>query len=513
MKQKTPSCEPRTAVIYARYSSAGQRDVSIEQQLRDVRAFAEREGYLVIREYCDRAKSGYKNVGSRTEFQRMMKDAESGSFDTVLAWKVDRFGRSREDSAIYKGRLKRFGVSVVYAMEPIPEGAAGVLLEGMLEATAEWYSRNLSENVLRGMQDNANKCLYNGGTRVLGYRRGADGRYEIDPETSPIIRAIFDQYSEGLSAARIADDLNARGIRTVMDARWNSQTVLRILKNERYIGTYIWGSYRTENGMPAIISRAQWDAVQTSLHRSRRVVRQGETDYLLTGKLFCGHCGSTMVGDSGTGKSGSKFYYYSCLSRKRRKGCQKNSVRKDDIENKVINYLLDTILTDDMIDLIAEQTAKEARASIENSDLPLLEHEEAEVRKQIRNINLAIAQGVFSSSTVVMLQDLESQAEELRRAIGLKKAAQQDLVTPSVVKFWLHKFSSGDRQDPRFRTRLIHTFVNSIYVYDDYLRIFINTVGEAIPIPFSSLPPCSDDVTDGPPLVIYPNTAEFRIAI
>lgn len=512
MKQKTPSCEPRTAVIYARYSSAGQRDVSIEQQLRDVRAFADREGYLVIREYCDRAKSGFKDIGSRTEFQRMMKDAENGLFDTVLAWKVDRFGRSREDSAIYKGRLRRFGVSVVYAMEPIPEGAAGVLLEGMLEATAEWYSRNLSENVLRGMRDNAEKCISNG-PPMLGYRRGPDGRLEIDTETSPIIRGIFDQYADGLSAARIADGLNARGVRTVMGARWNSQAVLRILKNERYAGTYIWGQFRTENGIPAIISREQFDAIQAGLRGTRRVVRQGEVDYLLTGKLFCGHCGSTMVGDSGTGKSGSRFFYYSCLNHKRHKGCHKKSVRKDEIENKVINNLLDFILTDEMIDLVAEQTAKEAQESLKNSDLPLLEHEEAEVRKQIRNINLAIAQGVFSSSTVELLHDLEGQAEELHRAISLKKAAQQDLVTPSVVRFWLRKFSSGDRNDPRFRARLIHTFVNAIFVYDDYLRVFVNTVGEAIPIPFSSLPPCSDGLTDGPPLVIYPNTAEFRIAI
>ena len=166
-----PSCPPRTAVAYARYSSAGQRDVSIEQQLADIRAFAKREGYTIVHEYADHARSGFKNASARTAFQSMMSAAESGTFDTVLAWKVDRFGRNREDSAIYKGKLRRFGVRVLYAMEPIPEGSAGVLLEGMLEATAEWYSRQLSENVTRGMMDNAHRCLYNG-TKILGYVRG-----------------------------------------------------------------------------------------------------------------------------------------------------------------------------------------------------------------------------------------------------------------------------------------------------------------------------------------------------
>ena len=172
--KKTPSCSPRTAVAYARYSSAGQRDVSIEQQLADIRAFAAREGYTIVHEYADHARSGYKNTSARTAFQSMIAAAADGSYDTIIAWKVDRFGRNREDSAIYKGKLRRFGVRVLYAMEPIPEGSAGVLLEGMLEATAEWYSRQLSENVTRGMQDNAHRCLYNG-TKILGYTRGPDG--------------------------------------------------------------------------------------------------------------------------------------------------------------------------------------------------------------------------------------------------------------------------------------------------------------------------------------------------
>ena len=166
-KSKLPSCAPRTAVAYARYSSAGQRDVSIEQQLADIRAFAQREGYTIVHEYADHAKSGFKDISARTSFRSMMSAAESGGFDTVISWKVDRFGRNREESALFKARLRRFGVKVLYAMEPIPEGSAGVLLEGMLEATAEWYSRQLSENVTRGMHDNARRCLYNG-TKILG---------------------------------------------------------------------------------------------------------------------------------------------------------------------------------------------------------------------------------------------------------------------------------------------------------------------------------------------------------
>ena len=85
-KSPVPSCSPNTAVAYARYSSAGQRDVSIEQQLQDIRAFAKREGFTLVHEYADHARSGYKNTNARTAFQNMMKAAESGSFDTLICW-------------------------------------------------------------------------------------------------------------------------------------------------------------------------------------------------------------------------------------------------------------------------------------------------------------------------------------------------------------------------------------------------------------------------------------------
>ena len=104
----------------------------------------------------------------------MLRAASSGMFDTVLAWKVDRFGRNRRESAMYKGQLADLGVSVRYAMEPIPDGAAGVLTEGMLEAIAEWYSRNLSENIRRGKKDNAGKAIHNG-INIFGYDKGPDG--------------------------------------------------------------------------------------------------------------------------------------------------------------------------------------------------------------------------------------------------------------------------------------------------------------------------------------------------
>ena len=123
--------EPLRAVIYARYSSSGQREESIEGQLRDCYEFAKKHGIIVIGEYIDKAMTG--RVDRRPDFQRMMKDSEKGRFNCVLLWKMDRFARNRYDSAMYKYKLKKNGIRIFYAKETIPDGPEGIILESVME--------------------------------------------------------------------------------------------------------------------------------------------------------------------------------------------------------------------------------------------------------------------------------------------------------------------------------------------------------------------------------------------
>ena len=514
-KPSAPSCPPRTAVAYARYSSAGQRDVSIEQQLADIRAFAQREGFTIVHEYADHARSGFKNTSARAAFQSMIRAAESGSFDTIIAWKVDRFGRNREDSAIYKGKLRRFGVRVLYAMEPIPEGSAGVLLEGMLEATAEWYSRQLSENVTRGMTDNARRCLYNG-TRILGYVRGPDGRYQIHAEEAALVRNIFDLYCAGYSAVRIANRLNASGLHTALGRPWNFKAVLSLVSNERYTGVYIWGSVRVPDGMPAIIEKSVFEEAQRMKKKTARHVEQGAVDFLLTGKAFCGHCSAAMIGDSGTSKSGTRHYYYSCQAHKARKGCDKKSVSKDWLESAVVDFVLDHVLSDAQIEKTADAVMALQAEEMKASPLAAMEAERAEVMKKIQNINNAIAAGIWNSSTSAMLRDLEDQAEDLRVSCETLRYSQAQLMDRDRVLFFLRRFTKGDRTDPALRRHIIETFVNAVYVFDDHLKLVINNCENNERIPLADLPPdCSDSVPSGVLIVTHPNTrvTVYRLAV
>ena len=461
------------AVIYARYSSHAQKDTSIEQQLRVCRQYAEEHDLQIVGEYCDRAISGTSD--KRPEFLKMIKDSAKGKWQRVLVYKVDRFARNRYDSAMYKARLKKSGVKVMSVMEPIPEGPEGILLESVLEGSAEYYSANLSQNILRGMRENALACKVNNGGLPIGLMKGPDGCYAIEPAGAEIVREIFDQYSQGKNVAQITAELNARGLRTSKGARWNKNSLHTILKNERYAGVYKWGDVRIEGGIPAIISRELFDEVQERIQKVARAPAAARTDvdYVLTGKLFCGHCGSPMVGESGTGKSGRKFYYYNCIKRKRERACDKKPVKKDWIETEVVRLTREKVLTDEVIRVIVDAALRRREAERDDTIRRSLETELVEVKRGIRNILAAIEQGIFSPSTKERLDELESRRAELELAIE-DAQIEQPTVTREELTFWLERFRKGDPKDPKYRDTFIEVFISAVYVYDDHLRIVVN---------------------------------------
>ena len=256
------------AVIYARYSSDSQREKSIEGQLRECTAFAEKNGITVLRHYIDRAFSA--KTDNRPEFQAMIKDSSKKLFDMIIVWKLDRFARNRYDSARYKAQLKKNGVKVVSATETISDGAEGILLESMLEGMAEYYSADLAEKVVRGMTENALKCKYNGGTLPLGYVIDSEQFFQIDPLTAPFVLEVFKRYDEGATMTQIRDWLNAKGIRNTRRQEMTYNSIQHMLNNRRYIGEYSYREVIIPDGIPAIVPKDLFDRVQEKLAKNKK---------------------------------------------------------------------------------------------------------------------------------------------------------------------------------------------------------------------------------------------------
>ena len=201
-----------TAVIYARYSSDNQREESIEGQIRECTAYAEKNGITVVKHYIDRALSA--KTDNRPDFQQMIKDSEKRLFDIVLVWKLDRFARNRYDSAHYEYQLERNQVKLVSATEPISDSPAGIMVKSMLTGMAEYYSAELSEKVVRGMTENVLKGKYNGGTIPIGFKVDEEKFFQIDPLKAPFVVEAFQRYNDGATMKELMNWLNDSGVTT-----------------------------------------------------------------------------------------------------------------------------------------------------------------------------------------------------------------------------------------------------------------------------------------------------------
>lgn len=463
------------AVIYARYSSSGQREESIEGQLRECHDFARRNGLTVVGEYVDKALTGRSD--KRPDFQRMLRDCERGVFQAVICWKMDRFARNRYDSAMYKYKLKKHGVRIFYAKESIPEGPEGIILESVMEGYAEYYSENLSQNVKRGYYDSALELKTLGQT-VLGLRKGADGRFELDPATAPIVRRIFEEYAAGDSAKEIYHRLNDEGYRTSRGGLFNKNSLRRILQNEKYVGVYEFKDIRVENAIPAIVNRELFDKVQAMVEKHHRApAAQRETSFLLTAKLFCGHCGEPMTGDGGTSRTGRVYYYYTCNGRRAHK-CKKERAPKAWIEQLVVDELVALIHSDEFVNEVADKCMEYQQREKDDSALRALEARQKENEKAIQNMLAAIEAGIITPSTKSRLMELEAERGQIEKGIAQQLIAEPTLERDQVVYF-LERFRDGDVSDEGYRAFLVDTFLNSVYLYDDdKLVLVLNYTGE-----------------------------------
>jgi hypothetical protein len=299
---------------------------------------------------------------------------------------------------------------------------------------------------------------------------------QIDPATSPFV--LEKRYAAGDTIITLVKWLNESGVQTYRKKPFRIDAVNRMLKNRAYIGEYRCGNHVALGGVTQIVPFELFEQVQECLAKNRKASarRKAEDDYLITTKLFCGHCGAYMVGESGTSHTMKVHRYYKCVTAKKRQGCKKKSAKKDWIENIVIEQAMNLLMDDSILAKIADMVLDLQKQ--ENTTLPLLRKQLAEAERGIENMLNAIQQGILTSSTKKRLDDLESAKSDLEIKI-LQEEMQKPLLTREQIIFWLHKFRGIDTTDQEQRQRLIDTFVNAVYLYDDKIIFTFNYKGDA----------------------------------
>ena len=480
------------AICYYRYSSDAQRDASIEQQRNAAHDFAKAKGYHIIREYEDHAISGTRD--DRPQFQQMLYEVEKLRPSYLILWKTDRLSRDQYDAPIAKARLRKCGVKIVYVAESIPEDdeAMQIMMEKIYEGMAASFSVSHRKNVTRGLKYNAENALYNG-IKILGYIGKPDHKYEIDGDTAPIVCRIFKEYAEGVPMQKICNGLNDAGLRSGRGNKFTVNSLHRILTNRAYIGEYKFGEVCIPDGIPRMIDDEVFQTVQAKLEANKRggkgAIRKIHPeidieDYWLTGKIYCGLCGGTLQGVSGTSRAGSLYYYYSCKNH-RKHACMLKNQRKDLME-MIVLYVLDDLLRDPALRmLIADkcyayhQSQNDDNGAYEASIKSKLK----EVEGKLANLLKALEAGIFNDTTAERMNVLENEKNMLADALLAEQNRKKyDLKYDDVLRF-LESFI-GDLNNPDTRRTLLDGLIDKIYVYPDKLAITSFYSGDRRELPF-----------------------------
>ena len=454
------------AVIYARYSSDNQSEQSIEGQLRVCNEYAKAKNILVLNTYIDRAMTGTND--NRPDFQRMIKDSEKKEFNYILVYKLDRFSRNKYETAIHKKTLKDNGVKVISATENIPDTPEGIIMESLLEGMSAYYSAELSQKLKRGMRETRLKGNFTGGFLLYGYKV-ENHKVLVDEEKAEVVKYIYEQYAKGVYVKDIIAALTEKGIYH-KGKPFAGNTVYNILKNEKYAGIFRHNNEVFENIYPQIVPKDIYNKVREKVKKNRYGKRSTEVIYLLRQKIKCGYCGQPICAETGTSKKGVVIRYYKCSGRKHRNGCTKTQVRKELLENFVVENLVKALSEEKTMNrMINEIMRLQEETQERNDSLKLLLKEKRQTEKTIANVMTAIENGGTSSTVMNRLRELEQKNEEIDKQIAIEKEKTSLKLTKEEVKEY---YAAALKAEPQL---LINYLVQEIVLYDDKMEIIFNS--------------------------------------
>jgi site-specific DNA recombinase len=427
---------------YVRCSSDRQaeKELSIPAQLKTLRQYASKYGHIVVKEFVDEAKTG--RLAGRPAFKEMISAARHSPppFEGILVWKFSRFARNREDSIIYKSLLRKRGIQLISINEPIEDNPTGKLLEGIIEVIDEFYSDNLSQDVIRGMAEAASKGFFCGGNNPYGYKRitvpdGQAKRIKLEPDDvqAPVVCRMFKECLKGKGALEIAKELNSDGIYGPGGRSWTKNSVYGVLMNPAMKGTLEWGKrskkpgvrpITVDNAWPQLVNNETFNRVQRIIAlRSPKITspRSVASEYLLGGLLRCAECGAALVGSAA---KSHKFFYYRCINaiKKGLGACPGRWLPRDRMERFIINKIKDYILVEkNLVDLMALTNKKiEALSESGGETLEILKNQLKDIDSRLERLYDALETGKLELDDIApgisTLVTRRSQLEEAQKA-------------------------------------------------------------------------------------------------
>ena len=467
------------------------------------------EEFESVSEYVDDGHTG--TDANRENFQRLLADVMSGKINCVVVKDLSRFARNYSDAgSLIDNLFVQMGVRFISLAENVdsftnPDSVSNIIVP-ITNVMNDNYCYQTSKKIRQVFDYKRRNGQYIGAFAPYGYMKHPKDKHKliIDPDAAETVKLIFSLFLQGTSKRAIALYLNEHGVpspsaykllkglpvstRGYDEPMWGGRMIHAILTNPTYTGDLAQGRSRVKSykvhqieTVPreewvevagtheAIIDYETFDKVQALLKHNfaSRARNKAKEDYLLSTKLFCGHCGSPMIGESGTSKLGRVYHYYKCSKRKRERDCSKKVEKKDWLEELVVRYTVHHVLTDENIELIATKAMELIEKDLQDTSVLVgLQGMLKDINKKIKNLMSAIEQGIITSSTKERLEELELERLNIEGQIA-REEMKKPLLSKERIVYWLTSFKSGDIQDIEYQRRIIDTLVNSVFVYDD----------------------------------------------
>ena len=360
-------------------------------------------------------------------------------------------------------------------------------MESIFEGFSAYYLKDLSMKVSRGMTENALKGKFNGGTPTFGYYVDENKQIQLDPERAPIVSDIFNHYASGVGAKTILNDLLMQGVKNSQGKEPTYSFIINILKNRRYLGEYRYGETVVENALHPIIDINTFEKCQRKLNANKQRPAHFKTvddKFLLTGKVYCGVCGSTMNGVSGTSSTGAKHRYYRCHTAQKHKTCKLKRISKNFVEDVVLNYTSQALNDDKIVEQIV--TVCYDLQSVGSATLSELEKELKRTQKEIGNVMSAIKQGIITATTKETLLQLEQEKENLEINIA-RESIEKPVLSKEDIELWILKYGRRNLENIEDKQIFIDTFLNCVYLYEDKMVILLNYKDGEIALTFDEV--------------------------
>ena len=440
--------------LYARVSTTRQaeKDLSIPDQLRQMRDWCKANGHAVAIEYVEPGASATDD--RRPVFQSMISDATMSPtpFEAIIVHSLSRFFRDSLDFGLYERRLNKAGVKLISITQQTSDDPSGEMARKIFSVFDEYQSKENGKHTLRAMKLNAEKGFFNGSRPPYGYRtieaeeKGQHGnkkRLAIDPSEAAVVKRIYRLYLDGhkgqpLGMKNIAKHLNARGI-TMRGRPWRLQKVQEILSKPTYIGKFYFNTTDSKTKKPK--PESEWvlteiesimDEATFELVRARRQSRAPEkvpprlvgNKTLLTGILICDCCGSGMT--LATGKGG-RYKYYKCTTRMSRGNayCDSPNIPMEKLDTLVLQRLAERVFTPKRIQLILKKLKADMKKSRNDEGSALLE-----LQRELRALEAKV--NVLYEAVEARVLPLDD--DLTKRAQKLKARRQEVLIEMGRIK-------------------------------------------------------------------------------